>query len=308
MNLDETIVAIASPAGSAQRGILRLSGADAVTISDRVFRPVEGPPIGERETFSVCAGSLCLDGQRLEIPAEVYLMRSPRSYTREDVVEFHMPSCPALWPAVLEAFTRGGVRLAEPGEFTARAFLNGRLDLARAEAVMAIVNASSQRALRAATEMLSGHLSARVGPIGQEIRNLLGLVEAGIDFAEDDIQLISPEDLQTRVLALRDRLIDLGRHGRRIGTFDGSVRLTIAGRPNAGKSSLFNAILGYSRTIVANLPGTTRDRISHGFTIGGVAFELSDTAGLGAGSGALDRAAHQKAIEALDYADLALIV
>ncbi|MDK1031941.1 MAG: GTP-binding protein, partial [Planctomycetia bacterium] len=306
MNQGETIVAVASPLGAAARAILRLSGTDALAVADRVFEPDCEPRLRDRVTFSACTGRLRLDAG-LEVPAEVYIMRSPRSYTREDVVEFHVGSWPALLPSLLEGFTRAGARLAEPREFTARAFLSGRLDLAQAEAVMAVVNASTGRALKAAAETLQGRLSERLASLADEIRNLLALVEAGIDFSTEDIEIIAPSALQGRLLELRRRLVELGRQGRSLRTYDGSVRLVIAGRPNAGKSSLFNALLGRRRTIVAEAPGTTRDRVSDQLVIGDLAFELSDTAGLATPGDEIEAAAHKKALEALDVADLALV-
>jgi len=231
-------------------------------------------------TYTVCAGTLSLPGSGMSVPATVYLMRGPKSYTREDVVEFHVGAWPAVVPLAVAGLIEAGARPAEPGEFTFRALVSGRLDLAQAEAVAAIVSASSEATLRAAGALLAGGLSREVAPLIERVRNALALVEADLDFSDQDIEPAPPQEIAERIAILRDDLAALGRRSRGIETFGGEVRLVLVGWPNAGKSSLFNRLLEADRAIVAPVPGTTRDELRAALHVGGLVFTLSDVAGL----------------------------
>jgi len=210
-------------------------------------------------------------------------MRAPRSYTRQDVVEFHVGAWPALEGDLLAGLLAAGARPAEPGEFTFRAFAAGRLDLAQAEAVAAVISASSLAALRAAEDLLGGHLSREVAALADEVRECLALVEADLDFSDQDIELTPPQQLTARIDAARRTLAALGWRSRGLETASGRVRLVVAGRPNAGKSSLFNRLLEAERAIVSPEVGTTRDELRAALHIGGIEFALSDIAGLDEG-------------------------
>jgi tRNA modification GTPase len=315
MNLDDTIVAVSSPDGAGERAILRLSGPRALQIADRVFVPSASPPLppdchrglAAATTYTAHAGRLELAGERLSVPATAYLMRGPRSYTREDVVEFHVGAWPALEGLMVAGLVAAGARPAEPGEFTFRALMSGRLDLAQAEAVMEVVNAGSASALRAAEDLLGGHLSREVSGIIEEVRDVLALVEAGLDFSDQDIEIAPPDVVAARADAARGRLADLGRRARGIETFSGRVRLVVAGRPNAGKSSLFNRLLEADRAIVSPEAGTTRDELRAALHVGGLVFALSDIAGIDEARDELGAKAQAKAAEAIGGADLVLV-
>ncbi|MBM4019817.1 MAG: hypothetical protein FJ288_16100 [Planctomycetes bacterium] len=308
MNLDDTIVAVSSPAGAGERAILRLSGPRALQIADLAFAPGSPgrrrgkPGAGDNTTpasrrglvtaatFTAVAGRLQAPGSPgrrrgkpcagLSVPATAYVMRRPRSYTRQDVVEFHVGSWPALLGDLVAGLAAAGARPAEPGEFTFRAFVNGRLDLAQAEAVMAVVSAATDAALRAAGDLLSGHLSGEVGRLAEAVRETLALVEAGLDFSDQDIELAPPAEVAARVSRCGQALADLGRRSRGLETARGRVRLVLAGRPNAGKSSLFNRLLAEDRAIVLPEAGTTRDELRAALHAGGLEFTLSDIAGI----------------------------
>ena len=282
MDLGDTIVAVSSPAGAGERTLVRLSGPHAVEIADRAFTAdaAGGRRLADAPTYTAHTGRLAPHGTGLSVPATVYLMRAPKSYTREDVVEFHVGAWPAVIPLLLEGLIGAGARPAEPGEFTFRALMSGRLDLAQAEAVAAVVGASSEAALRAAGDLLAGHLSRDVGGIIERLREVLALVEAGLDFSDQDLTLAPPREIAERLAAIRDDLASLGRRSRRIETFGGEVRLVVAGWPNVGKSSLFNRLLAADRAIVTPLPGTTRDELRAALHVGGMTFALSDVAGL----------------------------
>jgi len=301
--------------------------------------------IAELPSFTALAGTVVLTDEHMHIPATIYLMRRPRSYTREDVVELHVGAWPAVVPLVVAALVEAGARPAEPGEFTLRALLAGRLDLAQAEAVMAVVGAGSRAALRAAGEMLAGHLSREVVRLIGRLREALTVVEADLDFSDQNIGITPPSEIADRLAAVRRDLADLGRRSRGIETASGDVRLVIAGRPGAGKSSLFNRLLASDRAIVAPaagpLPaagprptgGTTRDELRSTLHAGGLTFALSDVAGIetdcglriadcglnrgdgapeaqGEGGGGIDgvrQKARAKAIEAIGRADLVIL-
>ncbi len=312
MDLDDTIVAISSPAGAAERAVLRLSGPRAVAVGDRLFRPNRGVPIADWPTFAAGPGRMRLAAPSCEMPATAYLMRAPRSYTRQDVVEIHVGAWPALEGAVVEAALAAGARAAEPGEFTFRAFAAGRLDLAQAEAVMAIVSASGEAALRAAGDLLRGHLSRDVSALAEGVRDVLALVEADLDFSDQGIELASAEEVARRIESAAAELVRLGRRSRGLETCTGEVRLVLVGRPNAGKSSLFNRLLGQDRAIVAARPGTTRDEVTAALRVPGpsgqdYAFVLSDTAGVESAGDELSARARDRAVEAIGRADLVLL-
>jgi len=334
MNLADTIVAVSSPAGAAERAIVRLSGDEAVAIADRVFDPSAGrhghPPLGghdesasghghagvampptciaELPTYSACDGRIALPADHMDVPATVYLMRGPRSYTREDVVELHVGGWPAVVPLVVEALVSAGARPAEPGEFTFRALVHGRLDLAQAEAVMAVIDAGSRAALRAAGDLLAGDLSREVAALAARVREALALVEVDLDFSDQDVPPIPPERIAADLAAVRDDLAALGRRSRAMETFSGEARLVLAGWPNAGKSSLFNRLLARDRAIVTDVPGTTRDEVRATLHRGGLALRLSDVAGLDVARDELAGLARAKALEAIGRADLVVLV
>jgi len=319
MDLEDTIVAVSSPAGAAERAILRLSGERAIAIADQVFvagaghsegvamPPGSSEPISSWPTYTARAGRVVVPGAGLSVPALVYLMRGPKSYTRGDVVELHVGGWPAVVPLLLEGLIAAGARAAEPGEFTFRALVSGRLDLAQAEAVMAVVDAGSRAALRAAGDLLAGHLSREVSRLADRVREVLALVEAGLDFSDQDIALAPPEEIASRIGAIRADLTEMGRRARRVETFGGEVRLVLAGWPNVGKSSLFNRLLAHDRAIVTPVPGTTRDELRSRLHVGPMTFVLSDVAGLDEARDELDGRAHARAVEAIGRADLVVL-
>jgi tRNA modification GTPase len=242
------------------------------------------------------------------LPANVYLMRKPASYTREDVVEFHIFGNPALHKSLLEELQALGARPAAPGEFTRRAFLNGRLDLAQAEAVEALIHAQDEAEYRAAQEVLGGRPSRRLHALREELLELSALVEVSLDFSDQDVEIISHADAMKRLLAIREGLrqfseaADSGRVRR------AAVRVAFFGPPNAGKSSLFNALLAKRRAIVSPHPGTTRDTIEAVLALEGTEITLIDTAGMRPPMDKIEAAAIERSYGAVLRADLGLCV
>jgi len=281
MHANDTIIAVSTPAGCAPRAVVRLSGQGAIEAVGRRFSCERD----WRTTFTATPGTLSLPGEGgLRVPATVYVMRAPRSYTREDVVELHLPGSPPLLDMVLDELTTdGSVRIARAGEFTERAFLSGRIDLAQAEAVLAVIRARSEAELLAAGARLEGRASAEVASIQGELADLRALVEAGLDFGTEDIELISAADLLGRIEAAWGRIREQARTGQEDLSSDGAVRVVMCGPPNAGKSSLLNRLAEEEVALVHHRPGTTRDHLRRDVDVHGVNFALTDTAGLRTG-------------------------
>jgi tRNA modification GTPase len=302
----DTIAAIATPPGEGGIGIVRVSGSAAFPIAERLFRRHGGskPLQSHRAYFGVIVDPAT--GETLD-RALLLPFRAPRSYTGEDVAEFHCHGSPYLLRRVLELVWREGARPAEPGEFTLRAFLNGKLDLAQAEAVADLICARSEAQLRSALALHEGRLSHQVHALGDELLRLLATVEAHIDFSEElgelDPHALIP-DLQYLLQRL-DALLQGARAGRILRE---GARVAIVGRPNVGKSSLLNALLGEERAITTDIPGTTRDTLEESLIIGGVPLVILDTAGLRESADVVEQIGIERARRAAERADLILFV
>ena len=279
--MEDTITAIATPLGEAGLAVIRISGSEALAVADRCFQPVGKTAVkpSQAPTHTLHFGHVVHDGRKVD---EVLLsvMRAPRTFTREDVVEITCHG--GLLPAkmVLDVVLRGGARLAGPGEFTRRAFLNGRLDLAQAEAVADLIHSRTELAMRAAQEQLAGKLSQRINELRDQMLQTLAHVEAHIDFPDEDIAPDTRSELLARLergLGFLESLLRTANEGQLLRR---GIRAVIIGRPNAGKSSLLNQLLGHDRAIVSPLPGTTRDTIEETANIRGLPVIFIDTAGL----------------------------
>ncbi|MGY2892674.1 tRNA uridine-5-carboxymethylaminomethyl(34) synthesis GTPase MnmE [Deinococcus sp. UYEF24] len=297
----DTIAAVATAPGSAGVGIVRLSGPDALSIAGSLFRGRSDP--------SGAAGGRFLYGQFVDQSGEVLdeglclVFRAPHSYTGEDVAELQAHGSPAVLQGLLSEALRAGARAADPGEFTLRAYLNGRLDLAQAEAVLNLVNAQTGAARRQATLGLSGAVSRRIEAVQTHITRTLSAVQAMLDYPDEGV----PEEERSGPLALAalelESLIASGRAGRMANQ---GARLALIGRPNAGKSSLLNALLGYERSIVASVAGTTRDYLEAGLELGGLPIVLVDTAGLRDTADEIEAAGVRQSRRLAEGADLVL--
>jgi tRNA modification GTPase len=263
--------------------VVRVSGPQALAIADALYRTKArrppATPLSQRPSHRVHHGWLTAPDGRWLDEALVLVMRGPHSFTGEDVVEFQTHGGATVPVAVLEACLACGARLAAAGEFTKRAFLNGRLDLAQAEAVNDLVTATGERALAGALAQLDGALSRQVASVRAEVIGLLARLEAAIDYPDEieDLPAAEAVDALTRLIQQVDGFLATARQGR---IFREGAALAIVGRPNVGKSSLLNALLGHQRAIVTAIPGTTRDSLEEGLAIAGVAFRVIDTAGI----------------------------
>ncbi len=315
MNLDDTIVAIATPPGRGGIGVVRLAGPEARVIAAPMLRLKQ-----DLEAGQALFGELVEPGTERVGPAEpgsasnridevvVTYFAQPHSYTTDDIVEISAHGSPVVLHHIVELALARGARLAEPGEFTMRAFLNGRIDLTQAEAVRDLIDAQTLYQAKVAAQQLGGALSHRLQPIKQKLVELIAVLEAGIDFAEDDVSVLPADQILKRLADIRSPLEQLAGSFAYGKIVHHGLTLAIVGRPNVGKSSLFNRLVERERAIVTASPGTTRDLVSETVAIGGIPVKLVDTAGI---RHALDEAESigvRKSMEALADADLVLVV
>jgi len=305
MNLDDTIVAIATPPGRGGIGVVRLAGPGARAIAAPVLR-LRHELQPNRSVF----GELVEPGGDAAPIDEVVVtyFQKPHSYTTDDIVEISAHGSPVVLRHIVELALARGARLAEPGEFTMRAFLNGRLDLTQAEAVRDLIESQTLFQAKVAAQQLEGALSRRLKPIKQKLVDLIALLEAGIDFAEDDVSIAPDATILRHIAEVRAPLEQLAAtftYGKLVHQ---GLTLAIVGRPNVGKSSLFNRLVERERAIVTAQPGTTRDLVSETVAIGGIPVELVDTAGIRRAHDEAESIGVQKSMEALSDADLVLVV
>ena len=309
MNIDRTIAAISTPIGEGGIGIVRLSGPDAINITSKIFKNSRKKSLKDLDSYTIHYGYI-FNPRTDEIIDEVILsiMKAPRSYTREDVVEINCHAGIVPLKKTLELVVDSGASLAEPGEFTKRAFLNGRIDLAQAEAVIDIIRAKTELSLKISMEQLKGTVSRKIESLSKELRELLAFLEAAIDFSEDEISELTKEEKISRVkkiISELDSIISASEHGKLIK--DG-INVVIAGKPNVGKSSLLNVLLKEDRAIVTSIPGTTRDVIEETISINGIPVKLSDTAGIRKTNNIIEIEGVKRSMAKLELSDLVLLV
>ena len=301
MNSDDTIAAISSSVGAAPRMIVRLSGPGTHLI-------VKSLGVNEFEGGTACRCDLTFNG--LVVPAWLYLFRSPHSYTGQDSAEFHIPGNPLLAKLLLDELYHLGARPAEPGEFTARAYFNGRLNLAEAEGVAATIAAGNEQELAAARQLLAGELARRLAPVLTLITDTLALVEVGIDFSGEDVTFLSSQEVWARISEADTALAQLVADSARFERLSHEPQVVLVGRPNAGKSTLLNALAGRERAVVSNVAGTTRDAISAEVALGRGMVHVTDVAGLDEceGTTEIESRMRNHAMRAAGQADVLVIV
>lgn len=305
MKIDDTIAAVATPRGTGGVAVIRISGPEALAVADRVFAAKTKPSAAQPRLLQygkICAGGAVLDmGMCVSMPA-------PHSFTGEDVCELHIHGGAHLTERVLQAVLDAGARLALPGEFTRRAFINGKLDLTRAEAVGDLIHAEADMAATAAVNQLEGRLSGKICAVRDKIIDLTARLSVAADYPEEDIDYLSLDGFAAElreVIAELDGLIASAKGGQMLRE---GVRCAIVGRPNTGKSSLLNAIVGSYRAIVTAAAGTTRDIVEEVVSMGGVAVKFGDTAGLREGEGEAEKMGIEMARNYVKNADFCLVV
>ena len=301
--MGETIAAVATPPGEGGVAIIRISGSSAIDVAARIY----AGPLRSYPSHTLHFGQIIDEGEVVD-EVLVVVMKAPRSYTGEETVEIFCHGGSLMTRRVLEVVLKAGAKAALPGEFTFKAYMNGKLDLAQAEAVQALIGAKNELALQAAERQLQGALSRKIELFQKQLLEMSAILEAWVDFPEEDLEFASFEEVRASLEKTRAEMEVLSQtfqEGKKV--FEG-VTLCLAGAPNVGKSSLMNALLGKERAIVTDIPGTTRDLLEAEFKLGGLHFRLVDTAGIRETSEVIEQEGIRRSHQALQEADLVLLV
>lgn len=279
MIYQDTIVALATPSGAGAIAVIRLSGNDSITIAEKHFKSVSGKSVSKQKTHTIHLGHI-VDGERVVDEVLVSVFKNPNSYTGEDVIEISCHGSNYIQQEIIQLFLRNGCRMATPGEFTLRAFLNGKLDLSQAEAVADLISSDNEASHQIAMQQMRGGFSSEIAKLREELLNFASLIELELDFAEENVEFADRtqfKDLVERIGFVLKRLIDSFAVGNVIKN---GIPVAIVGETNVGKSTLLNALLNEDRAIVSEIAGTTRDTIEDEISIGGIGFRFIDTAGI----------------------------
>ncbi len=303
-NTEETIVALATPTGTGAIGVIRLSGPDAIVIANKVFK---GKDLTKQQSHTIHFGNI-MDGDLILDEVLVSLFIAPKSYTRENVVEISCHGSAYIIESIIKLLIKTGARSAKPGEFTLRAFLNGQMDLSQAEAVADLIASNSKASQQVALQQLRGGFSNQLQTLRDQLVQFASLIELELDFAEEDVEFANRDQLKkliheiTRVITVLIKSFELGNAIKQ------GVNTVIAGKPNAGKSTLLNALLNEERAIVSHIPGTTRDTIEEVLNIHGVNFRLIDTAGLREATDTIEKIGVERTMEKINQSALLVYV
>lgn len=309
MFLDDTIAAISTPVGEGGIGIVRMSGKDSLSIIEKVFKSYKGKNVKDMKSYTMMYGFI-IDPNTDEKIDEVIIsyMKAPNTYTREDIVEINCHGGVVAVKRILSLVLKNGARLAEPGEFTKRAFLNGRIDLSQAEAVIDLIRAKTSESMHIALEQSQGKLSQRIKDIMNRLLGILAHIEASVDFPEDDIENVVSSKIindSNEIIKELEHLIKNAETGKILRE---GLNTSIVGKPNVGKSSLLNALLEEKRAIVTDIPGTTRDVIEEYINIRGIPVKIIDTAGIRETQDIVEKIGVEKSKEYIEKSDLIIFM
>ena len=299
----DTIVAMATPAGAGAIAVIRLSGPDAIAIVASIFNSISGKELATQKTHTVHLGHI-KDGERVIDEVLATIFKNPNSYTGEDVVEFSCHGSNYIQQEITQLCLRKGCRMAQAGEFTLRAFLNGKMDLSQAEAVADLIASDSAASHQLAIQQMRGGFSSEIKKLREELLNFASLIELELDFAEEDVEFANREEFQrliTKITTVLKRLIDSFATGN---VLKNGIPVAIVGEPNVGKSTLLNALLNEDRAIVSEIAGTTRDTIEDEITIGGISFRFIDTAGIRETTDTIEGLGIQKTFQKIEQAQV----
>ena len=307
MTHHDTIVALATPSGAGAIAVIRLSGEKAINIATQIFESVSGKELTKQKTHTVHLGHI-KDGSRIldEVLATVF--KNPNSYTGEDTVEFSCHGSSYIQQEIIQLCLRKNARMATPGEFTLRSFLNGKMDLSQAEAVADLISSDSAASHQLAIQQMRGGFSSEIAALRAELLNFASLIELELDFAEEDVAFANRDDFQkliTKISFVLKRLIDSFATGN---VLKNGIPVAIVGQPNVGKSTLLNALLNEQRAIVSDIAGTTRDSIEDEISIGGIAFRFIDTAGIRETTDTIEGLGIKKTFEKIDQAQVVVFL
>lgn len=301
----DTIVALATPSGAGAIAVIRLSGNDAITIAESQFKSVSGKQLIKQQTHTIHLGHI-IDGEKTIDEVLLSIFKNPNSYTGENVVEISCHGSNYIQQEIIQLFLRKGCRMATAGEFTLRAFLNGKLDLSQAEAVADLISSDNEASHQIAMQQMRGGFSSEISKLREELLNFASLIELELDFAEEDVEFADRtqfNDLVERIRFVLKRLIDSFAVGNVIKN---GIPVAIVGEPNVGKSTLLNALLNEERAIVSDIAGTTRDTIEDEISIGGIGFRFIDTAGIRETKDVVESIGIKKTFEKIDQAQVVI--
>lgn len=307
MIYNETIVALASPSGAGAIAVIRMSGNEAISIASQVFQSVSGKDISKQKTHTIHLGTI-VDGAKIYDQVLVSIFKNPHSYTGENIIEISCHGSTFIQQQIIQLLLRKGCRMAQAGEFTLRAFLNGKLDLSQAEAVADLISSDNEASHQIAMQQMRGGFSNEISKLREELLNFASLIELELDFAEEDVAFADRtqfNDLLNRIEFVLKRLIDSFAVGNVIKN---GIPVAIVGEPNVGKSTLLNALLNEERAIVSEIAGTTRDTIEDELVIGGIGFRFIDTAGIRETKDVVESIGIKKTFEKIEQAQVVLFL
>jgi len=307
-NQNDTIAAIGTKPGEAAIGIVKLSGNKAIKIAEKIFRSKNNKKLNEINTYNMAYGYIVDEKDKIIDQVIVSVMRKPGSYTREDIVEINCHGGIIATEKVLDLCLRNGSRIAEPGEFTKRAFLNGRIDLSQAEAVLEIVRAKTEKSLKIAANNIKGGIKEKIELLRKGLLEVLIDLEASIDFIEEDIEVTSYEELALKVKKLQIEINTLINDEKKGEIIKNGIRATIVGKPNVGKSSLLNAFTKKDKAIVTHIPGTTRDAVEEIIYLDGIQLLITDTAGIRKAKNLIEKLGIEKSIYHINKSDIVIFI